>query len=394
MHGPLMIAVNFLAVMRRCAPIGAVALLATALAGCETLGFGSSQSLGKRIEYKSTGSAPALEIPPDLNTPRFDDRFNATTASGLAAQRAGSPRQSDLLPTNPEARIVRAGTERWLVVQATPEQTWTTVRQFWNDLGFVIAVEQPTIGVMETDWAENRAEIPTDPVRRTIGKYIDIFYTTYKRDKFRTRVERGTEAGTVEVYLSHRGMEQVPTTKIDNAQPAAFAWAVLPPNPDLEAEMLARLMQRFGAPAPVATAAVASTAPTAKPTPTDKARLEKNADGSATLIVDDAFDRAWRRVGLALDRTGFTVVDRDRSTGVYFVRYADPDSDVAKARDQGWLAKLQFWKQDEKERPEQYRIKVLESPPASVVTVQDVKGDTDRTSNGERILALLREQLR
>ena len=387
-------AVNLRALLGRCGLALAATLLATALAGCETLGFGSSQSLGKRIEYKSTGSAPALEIPPDLNSPRFDDRFSATTASGLAAQRAGSPKQSDLLPQNPEARIVRAGTERWLVVQATPEQTWRTVRQFWNDLGFVIAVEQPTIGVMETDWAENRAEIPTDPVRRTIGKYIDIFYTTYKRDKFRTRVERGTEPGTVEVYLSHRGMEQVPTTKIDNASPAAFAWAVLPPNPDLEAEMLARLMQRFGAPAPVATAAVASTAPTAKPAPTDKARLEKNADGSATLVVDDAFDRAWRRVGLALDRTGFTVVDRDRSTGIYFVRYADPDSDVAKARDQGWLAKLQFWKQDEKERPEQYRIKVLESPPASVITVQDVKGDTDRTSNGERILALLREQLR
>lgn len=378
---------------RRAAAVCATVVVAAVLAGCETFG-GATTSLGKRIEYKTTGTAPALEIPPDLNTPRFDDRFSSTTASGLAAQQAGRPKQSDLLPQNPEARIVRAGTERWLVVKATPEQTWSTVRQFWNDLGFVVAIEQPTIGVMETDWAENRAEIPTDPVRRTIGKYIDIFYTTYKRDKFRTRVERGTEPGTVEIYLSHRGMEQVPTTKIDGSTPAAFAWAVLPPNPDLEAEMLARLMQRFGAPAPVATAAVASTASTAAPTVADKARLEKSSDGSSKLVVDDAFDRAWRRVGLALDRTGFTVVDRDRSTGVYFVRYADPDSDVAKARDQGWLAKLMFWKQDEKDRPEQYRIKVIEAAPTSVVTVQDPKGEPDRTSNGERILALLREQLR
>jgi outer membrane protein assembly factor BamC len=88
------------------------------------------------------------------------------------------------------------------------------------------------------------------------------------------------------------------------------------------------------------------------------------------------------------------VVDRDRQSGVYFVRYADPDSDVNKARDQGWLAKLQFWKQDEKDRPEQYRIKVVETAPTSVVTVQDPKGEPDRTTNGERILALLREQLR
>jgi len=369
----------------------ATLVLPTLLAGCET--FGGQQSMGKRIDYKTTGTAPALEIPPDLNTPRFDDRFS-TTASGLAAQQAGRPKQSDLLPANADARIVRAGTERWLIVKSTPEQTWSTVRQFWNELGFVVAVEQPTIGVMETDWAENRAEIPMDPVRRTIGKYIDLFYTTYKRDKFRTRVEVGTEPGTMEIYLSHRGMEQMPTAKMDGSTPVAFAWAVLPPNPDLEAEMLARLMQRFGTPAATATAAVASTAPTAKPTAADKARIEKATDGSAKLVVDDAFDRAWRRVGLALDRTGFTVVDRDRSTGVYFVRYADPDSDVAKARDQGWLAKLMFWKQDEKDRPEQYRIKVIETAPNSVVTVQDPKGDQDRTANGERILALLREQLR
>jgi outer membrane protein assembly factor BamC len=380
--------------MHRAAALAGVGLIAASLSGCESFGLG--QSLGKRIDYKTTGTAPALEIPPDLSTPRFDDRFTPSTASGVAAQQAGGPRRNEVLPQNPDARVVRAGTERWLVVKATPEHAWTQVRQFWTELGFVVAVEQPTIGVMETDWAENRAAIPGDPVRNTIGKYIDLFYSTSKRDKFRTRVERGATEGTVEIFISHRGMEEVPTAKIDNAQPAAFAWAVLPPNPDLEAEMLSRLMQRFGAPEAVATAAVKAAAPGAPgvAAANDRARLEKATDGSAKLVVDDAFDRAWRRVGLALDRTGFTVVDRDRSNGVYFVRYADPDSDVAKARDSGWLAKLMFWKTDDKERPEQYQIKVVEAAPASVVTVQDPKGVPDRSSNGERILALLREQLR
>jgi outer membrane protein assembly factor BamC len=369
------------------------AVVVVALAGCETLS--PSTSLGKRIDYKTTGSAPALEIPPDLTTPRFDDRFAATTASGLAAQQAGRPK-SELLPQPANARIVRAGTERWIVVQAEPDPTWNTIRQFWTDLGFVIAVEQPVIGVMETDWAENRAEIPQDVLRNTIGKYIDIFYNTYKRDKFRTRVERGVEPGTLEIYISHRGMEQMPTSQSSGTGPVAFAWAVLPPNPDLESEMLARLMQRFGTPPAAATAAAqASTPPVpGQPTPVDTARIEKGNDGATRLVIDDAFDRAWRRVGLALDRTGFTVVDRDRSNGLYYVRYADPDSDVAKARDSGWLAKLMFWKADEKDRPEQYRIKVAETAATSVVTVQDPKGETDRTANSEKILALLREQLR
>jgi outer membrane protein assembly factor BamC len=365
-----------------------VALLS--LGGCESMNVAD---LGKRIDYKSASSAPSLELPPDLTSPQYDDRYTITTASGVAAREATQPKQSELLPTNPDARIARAGTQRWLVVKATPDQAWATVRKFWTDSGFVIATEQPTVGVMETDWAENRAEIPQDILRKYIGKYIDVFYTTYKRDKFRTRIERGSEPGTVEIYVSHRGMEQVPTTKIDNSTPAAFAWAVMPPNPNLEAEMLSRLMMRFGTPEAVAEAAASPAAAASAPV---HARLEK-ADGVAKLVVDDPFDRAWRRVGLALDRTGFTVVDRDRSSGTYFVRYADPDADMTrKDREKGFLSKLiGVFKKDDENKPEQYRIKVAEdAAPQSTVSVQDPAGNPDRSQASERILALLRDQLK
>jgi outer membrane protein assembly factor BamC len=359
------------------------------LAGCESM-----PSLSKRIDYKSAANAtPSLELPPDLTAPQYDDRYAVSSASELAAKDATRPKQSELLPTNSEAHVARAGTQRWLVVNATPEQAWSTVRKFWTDSGFVIATEQPALGIMETDWAENRAEIPQDILRKYIGKYIDVFYSTYKRDKFRTRIERGADPGTVEIYVSHRGMEQVPTTKVDNVQGAGFAWGLMPPNPGLEAEMLSRLMMRFGTPEAVAEAA---TSPSAAASAPQHARLEK-ADGLSKLVVDDAFDRAWRRVGLALDRTGFTVVDRDRSSGTYFVRFADPDTEMArKDRDKGFLSKLfTFWKKDDdKEKPEQYRIKVAEVSPQSTVVVEDTTGKPDRSPASDRILALLRDQLK
>jgi outer membrane protein assembly factor BamC len=334
-------------------------------------------------------SAPSLELPPDLTTPRYDDRYQVSTATGLAAAGANKGTRSDFLPTTPDAKIVRAGNERWLVVKATPEQAWNTVREFWQESGFVLAVEQPQIGMMETDFAENRAEGPNDFFRRTVGKYLDVFFSTYKQDKFKTRIERGAEPGTVEVFISHRGMEQVPTGKIDNSSPAAFAWAVMPPNPSLEAEMLTRLMVKFGTPEPAARAAVvqATIAP-------DKARIDKNADGSYKLTVDDQFDRTWRRVGLALDRAGFTVIDRDRSRGVYFVRYGDPDALAAKKNNAGWLEKLQFWKLDEKDKPEQFQIVIAGAAQNSVVSVQDPGGVPDRTATSEKILALLKDQLK
>jgi outer membrane protein assembly factor BamC len=370
------------ATILRPASIATVAL-ALALSGCE------STNLTKRIDYKSTTTGPALELPPDLTTPRYDDRFSVSTASGLAAQQAGGKtREAEFLATAPNARVARAGNERWLVVKASPEQAWDVSRRFWADTGFVLAVEQPALGLMETDWAENRADIPADALRRTLGQFADIFYTTYKRDKFRTRIERGAETGTVEIYIAHRGMEQVPTAKIDNSSPAAFAWALMPPSPDLEAEMLTRLMIRFGTTEPQAIAAVAQAA--AQP---DRARVEKGADGVPKLVVDESFDRAWRRVGLALDRSGFTVVDRDRSTGLYYVRYADPDAEISK-KDEGWLAKLAFWRKDEVEKPEQYRIAVVEAAPRSHVTVQDTKGAPDKSPTSDRILGLLRDQLK
>jgi outer membrane protein assembly factor BamC len=367
----------------------AAATAAMLLAGCST-----TDSMGKKIDYKSTSSAPALELPPDLTTPEYDDRYNVATASGLAARSATRPKTGDEIApnANADARIMRSGNERWLVVRATPEQAWNVSRQFWQDNGFVLAVEQPTVGVMETDWAENRADMPVDFVQKTIGKVADVFMSTYKRDKFRTRIERGTEAGTVDIFISHRGAEQVPTAKIDNSSPTAFIWAATPVNPGLEAEFLTRLMVRFGTPEPAAAQAVAAAQP-GRPGP-DRARLEKAADGAMQLQVDDTFDRSWRRVGLALDRIGFTVVDRDRSKGVYFVRFGDPDAGTGKT-DESWLTKLAFWK-DSTEKPEQYRIVVAEGggAPRSVVTIQGPAGEPNRSPNGEKILALLQEQLK
>ena len=353
--------------------------LALALAGCE-----STFSLGKKIDYKSASSAPPLEVPPDLTTPAYDDRYLAQTASAAAAAKA-TGKSSEVLPLNTEARLVRAGAERWLVVKTNPDTAWKALRDFWTENGFAIAVEQPTLGIMETDWAENRADAPQTWLAKQTSKYLDFLTDTYRRDKFRTRIERGSEPGTVEIYVTHYGAAQMPT-KTKGGSPEDWVWQPTPPNPELEAEFLSRIMMRFGTPTEVASAAVAG-APA-----TPRARIERGSDGTARLVVDDAFDRAWRRVGLALDRTGFTVVDRDRSQGLYYVRYANPDLDAAKQK--GWLDKLKFWKTEDKDKPEQYRVVVTQADPNSVVTVQDPKGAADKSPNSDKILALLQDQLK
>jgi len=366
-----------------------LSLLAIVLAGCGILPD------SRKIEYKSAGkTAPTLEVPPDLTQLSRDDRFlvpdavgkGSATYSAYSADRTpqAQVQNSTVLPQVDKVRVERSGNQRWLVVAAPPDKLWDTVKDFWQETGFIINVERPDAGVMETDWAENRAKIGDDIIRNTIGKLLDSLYSTGERDKYRTRFEPGAEPGTTDVFISHRGMEEVYTSSAKDDT----RWQPRPPDPELEAEMLRRLMVRMGSDEKRAEASVAS----AKAEP--RAKLAKSDDGAGTLEVYERFDRAWRRVGLALDRVGFTVEDRDRSRGLYFVRYVDPELDNTK-KDDGWVSKLAFWKGSEPPASSriQYRIYVSDAGANSTVKVLSSEGGTDKSDTAKRILNLLLQQL-
>ncbi len=367
-------------------------LLIASLLGLLLAGCGSFSN--KSTDYRSQGGKiPSLEVPPDLTSPIADDRFvipdsKATTFSTYNRERSNAPATgSAVLPKVESARIERAGEQRWLVVKAAPEQVWSTIKEFWLESGFVLKRETPDVGIMETDWAENRAKIPQDLVRRTVGRFIDGLYDAGTRDKFRTRIELGAERGTTDIYVSHRGVEEV----YANADKLGTAWQPRPADKELEAEMLARLMVKFGVGGGVDKAGAVAGATTA-PANVSRASYDKNKGGS--LKVNEPFDRAWRRVGLALDRVGFTVEDRDRSKGLFFVRYIDPEAEAKSGQDKGFLDKLAFWRKDDPAAKPQYRVYVAEAAGVSDVQVQGADGKADNSATAKRILGLLLEQLR
>ena len=350
----------------------------------------------KKIDYKSAGKAPSLEVPPDLSAVSQDDRFAVPDTSGRGSatysaynkERAANPQHdgANLLPELSNAHVERAGSERWLVVKATPEQVWPVVREFWQENGFLIKTENPETGIMETDWAENRAKIPQDVIRNVLGKVLDSLYSTAERDKFRTRLEPGKDTGTTDIYISHRGMYEV--IKGGDGGSGTI-WEPRPADPGLEAEFLRRLMVRFGVEQSRAKELIAADSSPVR------AKLTRLADGGSKLALDDPFDRAWRRVGLALDRVGFTVEDRDRSQGIYYVRYIDPETDVDSNVKKGWFSKLAFWRSNNKKNSaDKYQVKVAEVSDASQISVLTKDGATDKSETANKILNLLYEQLK
>ncbi len=369
--------------LRAAAPLLALSL-ALSLAGCSS--FENLMS-GDKVDYRGSAQKTApLEVPPDLSQLAREGRYQPQTGvvSASTLRQPNAPQQAAaaaVVAPNAVAdmRIERQGNTRWLVTGMQPEALYPLVRSFWQERGFSLAVDNPEIGLMETDWAENRANIRQDILRRTLGRVIENLYSTPERDRFRTRIER--TANGSEVFISHRGMQEIYTSELKDAT----VWQPRPSDPELEIEFLSRLMVKLGAKEDTARTTVA-----AAPAAPAKARVA-TVPATAAMEIDEGFDRAWRQVGLALDRSGFTVEDRDRSAGIYFVRYIDPKQ--AGKDEPNFFSKL-FGGDKDTARPQRVRVLVKATGAKTQVTVQTADGNPDNSLQARTIVGKLIDELK
>ena len=361
----------------------ASAMLAT---GCSSV---SSALSGDKIDYRSSGAQSVrLDVPPDLSQLPGQQRYNQATpaiVSASALNRQSPQAEAAPLAIAPSERggikLERQGQTRWLVVNQPPEAIYSQVRGFWSDVGFELTVDRPEAGVMETNFSENRAKLPEDGVRNLLGRVYDMLYDTGLRDSFRTRIER-TATGS-EIYISHRGMSE---EFVDSTRKDQTTWRIRPSDPGLEAEMLARLMVKLGAPKEAA-AAVREQAAIPAPQATVASAVKLGANGT-TLTLQAEGDLAWRRVGLALDRSGFTVENRDRKSGSYEVRISVDDPEAAKP---GFFGRLMG--RSEAETLARYKVRVEPQGSASLVSVLTDNGAAANSPTGKRIAKRLAEEL-
>ncbi|MBI5429257.1 MAG: outer membrane protein assembly factor BamC [Nitrosomonadales bacterium] len=349
-----------------------------ALAGCSVLGAD-----GKRIDYGAGAKQlSSLEVPPDLTVPRSDDRFKipqgedsaSATYSDYSKDSGTKNRLGTVLPELQWVRLERDGARRWLVLRDTPENVWPVVKSFWQENGLALSSEEPAAGLMETGWAENRATRRSEGLD-AIGQAYDSARTAGTRDQYLTRLERGKDGASTEIYISHRGIEEVVS-----ANGRTIKWKARASDPELEAIMLQRLMVRLGAGEAQAASALEPIAAAASPavTPADSAAepvgtasLREVAGGNVIIVVNDAFDRSWRKVGLAIENSGLAVEDKDREKGIYYLRPIRIE--------RSWLDSLMFWRSDEDTR-RQYRVNVKDGGATCEVTVTDQDGAGNKAS--------------
>jgi outer membrane protein assembly factor BamC len=407
------------------------------LNGCDSIPFVDQVTAP---DYKAMGRSRPLEVPPDLTSATTIDAYAIPGSTSYSEFKSGQIQdngQPKILP-NPEGmKIVKAGSQKWLVVNSTPEKIWPVIRDFWLDMGFAVKTENPETGVMETEWiAQSDLKIDTKKgVLDSFDDWIDKIGGTATKKKFRTRLDRGLQEGTTEIYMTHRGIdaviiddgrEKVRTLygeidvgykKEDKSKNIANTSSL---DNELDAELLRRLMIKLGLADKRAKEIIAA------PINQIRAEIKKEADGGASLEIQDPFDRAWRRVGLALDIIGFVIEDKDRSNGIYFVKYADVDIDDSPKKKKGVIDSLIFWSDDDKkdkqtkdtsqtkEKPlserlkfwggsekektnpeKQYRIKIVSiNNGGSQVVIEYQDGKKNNSSTANRIISLLYDQLK
>lgn len=380
--------------LRAAAVVSAIA----ALTGCNALGVNFSD---EKVQYETSTSRAPLEVPPDLNTVTNNDRFavparpqivsaNAEAAKARMDAEARGEAPTQVLPQTEFAKVVRDGQFRYVHVTVSPDKVWPLLQDFWASVGLAVKSQDARTGIIQTEWAENKANLPKDIIRATIGKVLDVVYDTGTRDQYRARMERADD-GTTNIFITHRQMVEV----LKGPQEESTIWQPGPNDPELEAVMLTRLAQMLET----------ELNPAAKPQEQKAidameavkyapvSHIVEGAGGKpSAVLIDEPFDRAWRRVGVALDRGGFEVTDRDRSQGLFMINYLDPDYEQKQKQNQGFFTNL--FSKAKAVDPVPYRIRLSDEGDKTRVTVLGEDGRADTTGVAPRILTLIGEQTR
>lgn len=386
---------------KRTLRIGLIAAAVLAVTGCSQMEAIGIHMPNSRAEYESSNSRAPLDIPPDLDTLNGTDRYVIPEHPTIVSAKAESERLAkeaekrgevvaDVLPVTEYAKVIQDGQMRYVHVTAKPERVWNLMKDFWSAVGLTVKTSNAKTGTMQTEWAENKANLPKDFIRGALGKVFDFMYDTGLRDQYRSRMERNAD-GTTNIFISHRQMVEV----LKGQQQDTTIWQPGPTDPQLEAEMLQRLAmyldQKLNPNAKIVEQKQVEALAEIKYTPVSS--VVKSEDGQVIgLEISEPFDRAWRRVGLALDRAGFDIVDRDRSQGLVIIKYLDADYEAKKKSEQGFMSNL--FSKTKPVDPVEFQVRLVPNDSGTRLSVYGAEGKADTTGVASKIVELIAEQAR
>jgi len=289
------------------------------------------------INYYANNSVTSLEVPPDLTSPSYENSFRLSEfASGIDTNMVNltnseiENNDKKILVAPSDISVKKSGNRRWLEVNKDSETIWKLSNQFLKELGFTIKNSNKKIGIMETNFLENRKpEIPAQTMgffRSALQSTIEnVNYTLPSVDKYKIRIEPKSDFIT-EVYLSVNSMAEVISGSGNNE---TTLWQNSEKDYALEAEMLYRLMVYLGGDSAKAREKIIS----AKDNNKVVVNVKDGLNGYAKLVFNLNLIDTWDNISWAISETNVQVEDRDIKERAFYIN-------LARTADKGIMSKI------------------------------------------------------
>ncbi len=353
------------------------------------------------LQYLDSRVMPDLEVPPDLTMDVVDSKFELPAV--FSGDGAGTENSIPVLASVDSVKLEGHSDFYWLSIDESVDNLYQLVKDFWASEGYTLAMDEPVIGVMKTNWVFNK-EGQEDEDKGFLAKLFsnEDQDLSESQDQFKTRIARGAGATASQIYITHRGTEYKPVLLSGQEQKYNQAnlirpeeddnWGIRISEPELEVEMLSLLMLYLG----LRQVEVDQQLKNIKLF-SPRASIHTDYTGDETenetyILVKDEYTRTWNRVLHQLERLNVNVISADTKDGFSNKNVLLVETDIEIEKDVSG-----FFSFSPKMETVKKRIKLIFSEESHDLTRIDMEtddGKADSSPEGIQFLTLLYQYIK
>lgn len=254
----------------------------------------------RQNDYQLGNEMPVMVVPEGADHDALGELYviaEIPDTSLLLEEVDGAPRPQPLRGSllDEEVKIQTLGGKRWVLTNRAPSEVWPRVRNILNRNGLTTGFADASAGVLETVWLELQSD--------------EIY-----KHRFQFRIEPGVQVDSTEVAIVHM--------RVKKGEDSG-AWPFQSDDDEREKAMANMLASALAGDESSGTVSLLAQSIGGE----SKVEIITPKDLDPYILLKLDYDRGWASVGYATGRDGFLLVDQDRTEGVFYVHFGDPEEE-------------------------------------------------------------------